>query len=135
MQERAQYPDAVPNNVPPAMKSPPAISPQVVVGNEEIFEAHVAGKLSVALKAPLDTQRALSIAYTPGVAQVSRAIAADHTLAAGARRITETMMVAAAEAIFSVVSDDLAPDRIVPSPLDLRVGEAVASAVATASDA
>ena len=50
--------------------------------DEEIFEAHVAGKLSVELKAPLDTQRALSIAYTPGVAQVSRAIAADHTLAA-----------------------------------------------------
>ena len=42
----------------------------------------MAGKLSVELKAPLDTQRALSIAYTPGVAQVSRAIAADHTLAA-----------------------------------------------------
>ena len=40
------------------------------------------GKLSVELNAPLDTQRALSIAYTPGVAQVSRAIAADHTLAA-----------------------------------------------------
>ena len=40
------------------------------------------GKLSVALNTPLDTQRALSIAYTPGVAQVSRAIAADHTLAA-----------------------------------------------------
>jgi len=30
----------------------------------------------------LDTQRALSVAYTPGVARVSRAIAADHTLAA-----------------------------------------------------
>jgi malate dehydrogenase (oxaloacetate-decarboxylating) len=57
-------------------------TPQVVVGDEEIFEAHVGGKLSVELKAPLDTQRALSIAYTPGVAQVSRAIAADHTLAA-----------------------------------------------------
>ena len=57
-------------------------SPQVVVTDEEIFEAHIAGKLSVELKAPLDTQRALSIAYTPGVAQVSRAIAADHTLAA-----------------------------------------------------
>ena len=57
-------------------------NPQIVVTDEEIFEAHVAGKLSVALKAPLDTQRALSIAYTPGVAQVSRAIAADHTLAA-----------------------------------------------------
>jgi malate dehydrogenase (oxaloacetate-decarboxylating) len=56
--------------------------PQVVINDEEIFEAHLAGKLSVELKAPLETQRALSIAYTPGVAQVSRAIAADHTLAA-----------------------------------------------------
>ncbi len=55
-------------------------------------------------------------------------------LDAGARRITETMMVAAAKAIFSVVSDDLAPDRIVPSPLDLRVADAVAHAVAAASD-
>ncbi len=57
-------------------------NPQIIVTDEEIFEAHVAGKLSVELKAPLDTQRALSIAYTPGVAQVSRAIAADQTLAA-----------------------------------------------------
>jgi malate dehydrogenase (oxaloacetate-decarboxylating) len=57
-------------------------SPQIVVTDEEIFEAHVGGKLTAELKAPLDTQRALSIAYTPGVAQVSRAIAADHTLAA-----------------------------------------------------
>ncbi len=55
-------------------------------------------------------------------------------LDAGARRITEKMMVAAAEAIFSVVSDDLAYDRIVPSPLDLRVGEAVARAVALAAE-
>ncbi len=55
-------------------------------------------------------------------------------LDAGARRITEKMMVAAAEAIFSVVSDDLAFDRIVPSPLDLRVGHAVATAVALAAD-
>ena len=54
-------------------------------------------------------------------------------LDAGARRITQKMKVAAAEAIFSVVSDDLAPDRIVPSPLDLRVGEAVAAAVARAA--
>jgi len=54
----------------------------IVIHDEEIFEAHAGGKLSVALNAPLDTQRALSIAYTPGVAQVSRAIATDHTLAA-----------------------------------------------------
>jgi malate dehydrogenase (oxaloacetate-decarboxylating) len=55
-------------------------------------------------------------------------------LDAGARRISEKMMVAAAEAIFSVVSDDLALDRIVPSPLDMRVGEAVAKAVAQAAE-
>ena len=53
-----------------------------LIGDEEIFAAHQGGKLSVELKAPLDTQHALSIAYTPGVAQVSRAIAADNTLAA-----------------------------------------------------
>ena len=67
------YPDAVSETVP---------APHLVIDDEEIFAAHLGGKLSVELKAPLDTQRALSIAYTPGVAQVSRAIAADHTLAA-----------------------------------------------------
>ncbi|MDT5137810.1 MAG: hypothetical protein QOD58_2072 [Mycobacterium sp.] len=55
---------------------------QVVVTDREIFDAHVGGKLSVGLTASLNTQRSLSIAYTPGVAQVSRAIAADPTLAA-----------------------------------------------------
>ena len=57
-------------------------TPQVVIDDADIFDAHEGGKLSVELKSPLDTQRALSIAYTPGVAQVSRAIASDHTLAA-----------------------------------------------------
>jgi malate dehydrogenase (oxaloacetate-decarboxylating) len=55
-------------------------------------------------------------------------------LDAGARRITERMKVAAAEAIFSVVGDDLAPDQIVPSPLDPRVGPAVAAAVAAVAE-
>jgi malate dehydrogenase (oxaloacetate-decarboxylating) len=68
-----KYPDAVAELVR---------TPQVVVDDAEIFDAHEGGKLSVALKSPLDSQRALSIAYTPGVAQVSRAIAGDHTLAA-----------------------------------------------------
>ncbi|MEZ0051741.1 malate dehydrogenase (oxaloacetate-decarboxylating) [Mycobacterium sp. MAA66] len=56
-------------------------TPQVKINDEEIFAAHEGGKLSVGLNEPLDTQRALSIAYTPGVAQVSRAIAADPELA------------------------------------------------------
>ncbi len=58
-------------------------SPQVdlsAITDEEIFAGHVGGKLSVELTAPLETQRDLSIAYTPGVAQVSRAIATDETL-------------------------------------------------------
>ena len=52
------------------------------VTDEAIFAAHAGGKLRVDSKVPLDTQRALSIAYTPGVAQVCRAIYADRTLAA-----------------------------------------------------
>src|SRR6201991_3825318 len=70
---RSEYPDSVPEI---------AHRERIVIGDDEIFEAHVGGKLSVELRAPLDTHRALSIAYRPGVAQVSRVIAADHTLAA-----------------------------------------------------
>jgi len=55
-------------------------------------------------------------------------------LDAGARRITEKMKMAAAEAIVSVVAGDLAPDRVVPSPLDPRVEPAVAAAVADAAE-
>ena len=55
-------------------------------------------------------------------------------LDAGARRITEAMKVAAAEAIAAVVADDLRPDQIVPSALDPRVAPAVAAAVAAAID-
>ncbi|CPZ84981.1 Probable malate dehydrogenase [Mycobacteroides abscessus] len=50
-------------------------------------------------------------------------------LDAEATKITERMKVAAAEAIFSVVEPELAPNKIVPSPLDPRVGPAVAAAV------
>jgi malate dehydrogenase (oxaloacetate-decarboxylating) len=81
-QDLAKYPDARVRNRAASDEKPPVKSPQIVVTDEEIFEGHVAGKLSVELKTPLDTLRALSIAYTPGVAVVSRAIAADHTLAA-----------------------------------------------------
>ncbi|MCU1653931.1 MAG: NAD-dependent malic enzyme [Pseudonocardia sp.] len=54
-------------------------------------------------------------------------------LDAGATRITERMKLAAADAIFAVASDDLAADRIVPSPFDPRVAATVASAVAQAA--
>lgn len=44
------------------------------ITDDEVFSAHEGGKLSVESKMSLDSKRALSIAYTPGVAQVSRAI-------------------------------------------------------------
>jgi malate dehydrogenase (oxaloacetate-decarboxylating) len=49
---------------------------------------------------------------------------------AGAHTITEAMKLAAATAIADVVGDEVRPDYIVPSPLDRRVAEAVAEAVA-----
>lgn len=52
----------------------------VPITDEQIFAAHLGGKLAVELRSPIETQRDLSIAYTPGVAQVSRAIAADRAL-------------------------------------------------------
>jgi malate dehydrogenase (oxaloacetate-decarboxylating) len=55
-------------------------------------------------------------------------------LDAGARRITERMKLAAAEAIFAVARDDLAADRIVPSPFDPRVAPEVAAAVSRAAE-
>lgn len=44
------------------------------ITDEEIFDLHLGGKLSVGLTAPIDNKRDLSIAYTPGVAKVSSAI-------------------------------------------------------------
>ncbi|MGY1680481.1 NAD(P)-dependent malic enzyme [Geodermatophilus sp. SYSU D01176] len=49
---------------------------------------------------------------------------------AGATSITEEMKLAAATAIADVVGDEVRPDYVVPSPLDRRVAEAVATAVA-----
>ena len=51
------------------------------LSDEEIFASHQGGKLSISSTVPLASKRDLSIAYTPGVAQVSRAIHADPELA------------------------------------------------------
>ncbi|MGF0313203.1 NAD(P)-dependent malic enzyme [Rhodococcus sp. IEGM1428] len=77
-----------------APNSAPAVP--AAITDEEIFAGHLGGKLSVELAAPLETQRDLSIAYTPGVAQVSRAIAADPALA---KRYTWT------DRLVAVISD------------------------------
>ncbi|MGO4230627.1 NADP-dependent malic enzyme [Arthrobacter sp. YAF34] len=51
------------------------------LSDEEIFASHQGGKLSISSSVPLASKRDLSIAYTPGVAQVSRAIHANPELA------------------------------------------------------
>jgi malate dehydrogenase (oxaloacetate-decarboxylating) len=52
-----------------------------------------------------------------------------------ASRITEGMKIAAAEALASVVGDDLAADYVIPSPFDERVAPTVTAAVAAAARA
>src|SRR6266496_3430882 len=69
------------------------------VTDDEIFIGHEGGKLSVAAVRPISDPRDLSIAYTPGVAKVSRAIAED---AAKAKRYTW------ADRLVVVVSDGTA---------------------------
>jgi malate dehydrogenase (oxaloacetate-decarboxylating) len=50
---------------------------EVVNVSDRTFLLHLGGKIEVALKTPLKTRDDLSMAYTPGVARVSSAIAAD----------------------------------------------------------
>jgi malate dehydrogenase (oxaloacetate-decarboxylating) len=69
------------------------------VTDAEIFAGHEGGKLAVAATRPIADPRDLSIAYTPGVAKVSRAIAED---AAKAKRYTW------ADRLVVVVSDGTA---------------------------
>jgi malate dehydrogenase (oxaloacetate-decarboxylating) len=53
----------------------------LVVSETPVFASHVGGKLIVRSTMPLTDRAALSLAYTPGVAEVSAAIAADERLA------------------------------------------------------
>ncbi|WP_434922244.1 NAD(P)-dependent malic enzyme [Glutamicibacter sp. PAEs-4] len=69
------------------------------ITDAEVFDAHLGGKLSVSSQMPLNTKRDLSIAYTPGVAKVSQAIADDP-----AKHATHTW----ASRLVAVVSDGTA---------------------------
>ena len=50
---------------------------EVVHVSDRVFLAHLGGKLEVKPRTPLKTREDLSMVYTPGVARVSSAIAAD----------------------------------------------------------
>jgi malate dehydrogenase (oxaloacetate-decarboxylating) len=61
----------------PASTHPARTHPDL---DDPVLAAHVGGKLEVVPTRPLRDRRDLSIAYTPGVAEVSRAIATDRSL-------------------------------------------------------
>jgi malate dehydrogenase (oxaloacetate-decarboxylating) len=54
---------------------------RVVSASDRVFLLHLGGKIHTRSKLPLRTRNALSMAYTPGVARVSRAIAEDRSKA------------------------------------------------------
>ena len=54
---------------------------KVVQVSDRVFLLHLGGKIGIQNKVPITTRDALSMAYTPGVARVSMAIAEDHAKA------------------------------------------------------
>ncbi|MFE9976654.1 NADP-dependent malic enzyme [Streptomyces hirsutus] len=62
------------------MKARPVRPGGVAVEDSSVFAAHAGGKLSISTALPLQDSRDLSVAYTPGVAQVSLAISRDPRL-------------------------------------------------------
>ncbi|HEX8970907.1 MAG TPA: NAD-dependent malic enzyme, partial [Oryzihumus sp.] len=64
------------------MSAHPSFPIHVFDPSDPVFRAHEGGKLAVTPTQPLRDRRDLSLLYTPGVADVSRAIAADPSLAA-----------------------------------------------------
>ena len=58
-----------------------------------VFDLHVGGKMEIRSKVALDSREALSLAYTPGVAEVCEAIAADPKLAADYTWVSNTVAV------------------------------------------
>jgi len=68
----APVPELLPDLAPSGAPRPDPTDP--------VFALHAGGKLEVLPRSPLRDRRDLSLAYTPGVAEVSRAIAADPSL-------------------------------------------------------
>ncbi|KRE82082.1 NADP-dependent malic enzyme [Arthrobacter sp. Soil763] len=97
----------------PAHTDAPEEAAVAALGDEEIFAAHRGGKLSVASTVPLASKRDLSIAYTPGVAQVSRAIAAEPELA---RTLTwaERLVVVVSDGTAVLGLGDIGPSASLP---------------------
>jgi malate dehydrogenase (oxaloacetate-decarboxylating) len=73
-------PITLPITLPVARVAAAADGPGAPDPADPVFALHLGGKLEVVARTPLRDRRDLSLAYTPGVAQVSRAIAANPAL-------------------------------------------------------
>ncbi len=86
---------------PPRSPAPPALpdpAPEVPAAahpyrGDPVFDLHAGGKLRVSSSVPLRDAADLSLAYTPGVAQVSRAIARDARLSRSYTWVPNTVAV------------------------------------------
>src|SRR3954454_8708108 len=58
-----------------------------------VFDLHLGGKMEIRSKVGLDSREALSLAYTPGVAEVCEAIAADPALVSDYTWVSNTVAV------------------------------------------
>ncbi|HWH00075.1 MAG TPA: NADP-dependent malic enzyme [Pilimelia sp.] len=69
------------------------MSPSPVDPSDPVFALHRGGKLAVAATVPLTSRADLALAYTPGVARVCEAIAADPTLVDAYTWVSHTVAV------------------------------------------
>jgi malate dehydrogenase (oxaloacetate-decarboxylating) len=69
------------------------MAPSTVDPNDPVFALHRGGKMAVVSTVPLTSREDLSLAYTPGVARVCEAIAADPALADAYTWVSHTVAV------------------------------------------
>src|SRR5690554_2441554 len=81
--------------------------------DDPVFALHVGGKMEIASSVPLADAHDLSLAYTPGVAQVCEAIAADRELAHEYTWVANTVAVITdGTAVLGL--GDIGPDAAMP---------------------
>jgi malate dehydrogenase (oxaloacetate-decarboxylating) len=71
----------------------PTSDPEDLRAQDPVFALHVGGKMEIASRVALNGREDLSLAYTPGVARVCEAIAADESLAADYTWVSNTVAI------------------------------------------
>ena len=113
---------------------------QVLHVTDRTFQVHLGGKIEVNGRVPVKGRDDLSMVYTPGVARVCQAIAADAakqwTLTIKRHTIAVVTDGSAVMALGNLVGpDELQEEYVIPSLFDRRVAETVARATRDAARA